>query len=230
MNKPFLYIHVPKTAGVSVRDSGLIGEKNKRGHAHARNIKDIKNYFSFCFVRNPYSKFLSSYNYLKTAPPGYSTKHLIGGLKRAEYLNKFYPTFKEFCLGLREGRLNGFDDKHFLDLQKDWVCDKEGNIIVNFIGRFENLSEDWIKVQIKNNVDENKIIDLPWKNRLKESKNIDWSTYGSHKRQFSEHGKLNNKNIDWKNFYDDESADIVYNHKQEDFKMFGYERYSYKSL
>jgi len=45
MNKPLLYIHIPKTAGVSIQNSGLV----KKSHWE-------KDFINFKFDKNSYKK------------------------------------------------------------------------------------------------------------------------------------------------------------------------------
>jgi len=231
MNKPFTYIHIPKTAGVSVRDSGLVKEENWHGHTPAFMIKDINKLFSFCFVRNPYSKFLSSYLFLKSHPSGDSSKHIIHKRwTKKQFINLVYSSFKEFCIGYSIGDVDEIDDKHFLFTQKSYIVDTSGSVLVDFIGSFENLTNDWISLQKMNGVKDSDIITLPWKNKLKNSENIDWTSRKGDKNQISWYENFEDRKVNWKDFYDDECADIIYSRMKEDFIHFGYDRNSYKKL
>lgn len=77
---------------------------------------------------------------------------------------------------------------------KYWICDLSGNQRVNFIGRFESLERDF--AFIKNKL---KLYDteLPLKNR-------------------TEH-------TDYKNYYDQESIDIIADYYKWDIKNLGYD-------
>lgn len=78
--------------------------------------------------------------------------------------------------------------------QLDWIRDENKNILVDFIGKYENLNDDWKIVAKKLNVN-NK---LPISNR-----NM-------------------TRNRDYTKYYTNESRDIIYNKFKEDIDYFGY--------
>jgi chondroitin 4-sulfotransferase 11 len=86
-------------------------------------------YFTFGFVRHPYSHFLSVYLYLK--------KHKV-----------ITSDFKAYAAQQKDtgySSLAGWDFKGLYDR----LSDPDGNIIVNFVGRFENMTQDWAYVADK---------------------------------------------------------------------------------
>jgi hypothetical protein len=144
--KKFIFVHIPKCGGSSIetflgfnlwskliieedREDIFIGRDSKTGKClqhstiseiyykfYIRKKINISNYFSFSFVRNPYDKCISSYFYTN------------------QYQKK---SFKEFLL-----KYEHHDSYHNMN-QCDFVTDKNGKIAVDFIGRFENLQEDF---------------------------------------------------------------------------------------
>lgn len=79
-------------------------------------------YFKFAFVRNPWERLVSEYLHKKI------DKHL--SLK--EFVFEGLPEENDFC------------DKHrHIIPQSDYLFDSNGNQLVNFIGRFENLQTDF---------------------------------------------------------------------------------------
>ena len=134
-----LFIHVPKTAGSSMEQQSFLGGG---GHEWAMdymrkfgvgpNNEVWKQTFKWGFVRNPWDRFVSVYF---RWPP---TKHNP-------------EKFKEFVMG--EFSDTGFDIEamkrndwhlhhHFLP-QHYFLCDDRMNVLVDFVGRFESLDEDW---------------------------------------------------------------------------------------
>jgi hypothetical protein len=151
-SRRFIFIHVYKVAGVSIRKA-LIQECNfwtdrvlvklpgfrtldsKRYPAHIKAEELMEelpkqffdNYFKFAFVRNPWDWLVSLYHYVSQTP-----SH-----KRHEFVKSLgsfeaYVAYKCSPEGMR--------------LQSDFVVDKNGEQIVDFIGRFERLPEDFASV------------------------------------------------------------------------------------
>ncbi len=140
-----VFIHIPKTAGISLikaiyNDINLPGHRSFFFYNTALNMKNEK-YFCFSFVRNPFDRLYSAYMFLKKG----GINH-IDRLIYETYLLKFND-FEDFVL-------NGLDNKlifkitHFIP-QHEFLCDRRGNIMVDFIGRFENLEDDVKSLSIK---------------------------------------------------------------------------------
>lgn len=153
----FIFIHIPKCAGTSVykalmpkqdwhninnTEHGGWDDKNKihKQHATALQTKEFycsnfNDYFSFTFVRNPWSKMVSDYLWmtnLDESSNGYRRKGAF-----LEYLNNE----NDFDLeNLKKETFYRYD--HILP-QTDFVLNNKGERMVDFIGKFENLQEDF---------------------------------------------------------------------------------------
>ena len=174
-SKEFIFIHIYKTAGTSVSKlfvpycrlidrlaydfkitSSLIGRfsvlmkwqdngfKEFTGfskHSKAIEVKNklgdrYENYFKFIFVRNPFDLLVSMFHYIQQSP------------NHKDYIKVSNQNFKEFVKDYISQKPN---------LQIDFMTDPNtGEIIVDFVGRFENLNEDIEKLKdvldIKNNL------------------------------------------------------------------------------
>lgn len=140
-----IYIHIPKVAGKSI-SFALYGEDPRHqllSDFQALDPKKYDNYFKFAFVRNPWSKLYSAYNYLVK-----QNKEFPYGKYR--WLNK-YGSFQEFCLsGLSQ---NLVEDDIFFYKQVSYVQNLNGEVDTDFIGKFENLENDFQFVCEKLQVD-----------------------------------------------------------------------------
>ena len=139
LEKNCLFFHIPKTAGISVSKS-LFGDV-EWGH---RSVSFYKSYYGedtfntlykFCFVRNPYKRLFSAYTFLKQ-----------GGINNQDlefsksYL-KEYINFNEFVLkGLEKKEIMNW--VHFKP-QYTFICDKNDKVVMDFIGKVENLNTDF---------------------------------------------------------------------------------------
>ncbi len=102
-------------------------------------------YFKFALVRNPWDRMVSWFCYVDalanrpTAPGRRLMGALQGRLGRA-------PSLRErFGAWLRDPDRNaGFlGDGRILRDQLDWITDERGACLVDFVGRYENLREDF---------------------------------------------------------------------------------------
>lgn len=124
----YLFIHVPKVAGLSFKK--LIGYENGVinycGHT---SIKDIQ---SLAFVRNPYDRLVDAYFYLT------SEKRNNPVDIRAYEILKEYADFKSFVLSIEKDDLINRVMFHLKPMYY-WLCDKNNNIAVDRIFKIEDI-------------------------------------------------------------------------------------------
>ncbi len=140
-----IFIHVPKVAGSSIERVIYQTDKWLVGHVKASDYmkfdKDkFDSYFSFGFVRNPYDRVVSAYHYLKNdSPAPYDIEW--GRL----HINNL--TFEEFILSLQDEEFKEkILSKNHFSFQYKYLCDENMNILVNFVGKFEQLNSDFKKI------------------------------------------------------------------------------------
>lgn len=225
-----IFIHVPKTAGQSIERHLLetVGAKYSERHhyllkpnndsdrgpprlAHLRARDYVKygyidpnkfeKYFKFAFVRNPWARLVSAYQFL--------------GINKK-------CSFNDWVLG--NFPLPGFSSEwlHVMP-QSDYLHGSKGQLLVNFVGRFENLHNDYGEVCSKLNVE---FSDLPHVNRSKRSfsiifKNIIRYHYSTDFRNSRLSIKSNDKDY-WKYFYDVNTFDFVTSFYADDINNFDY--------
>lgn len=140
--KKLIFIHIPKCAGTSVEilfnmktyDSGF-GIINNKAIQHYTwyEIKNhigneaYNNYFKFSICRNPYTRTISDYFWLKSV-------NEIENISFDEYLD-----YAEKIIITRNFSEKIWHD-HFIP-QYEFICDSDDKIIVDKLFKIENLNE-----------------------------------------------------------------------------------------
>ena len=159
------------------------------GHLTAEQFSQ---YFTFAFVRNPWTRILSEYRY-------------------RNYLHHF--SFSDFILNKLPKP--GFDDqyRHVMP-QYDLLHDQDGRLLVDFVGRFESLQKDFDTVCQKLGLDDSS---LPHRNRSdKKSRHLKRRL----KNTLFMNGE--NRHHSLSDFYTDETRDAVAEYYRVDIETFGY--------
>jgi len=133
--QPLVFIHINKTGGSSV---ALALGLPQQMHATALEIRQLvtreqwENAFKFAFTRNPWDKVVSHYHYRVQTN---QTDLGNNAMDFNEWVRRSYgeqnPTY--------------YDKPRFFMPQLDWIADKSGKMIVDFVGQYENLAEDFGK-------------------------------------------------------------------------------------
>ncbi len=206
----FLFVHIAKTGGTSVRStleryrwrdpwywpaflcsriSHLSG--HRLGCKIPRHAKAVAAYemlprefynslFKFAFVRNPWDLQVSSFHHIRRERP-----HLMQGIEDFE-------TFLRWKLDPQ--RPYQFHIDTSIELQSDYLVDLHGNTIIDFIGRYENLADDFQQICRK--------IGIP-------------APPLAHKRQARDR-------TDFRSYYTDATAALVEEYFRKDIEMFAY--------
>jgi hypothetical protein len=133
-----IFIHIPKAAGTSIARAiyGMNVGHRKVLDYHAVSRKEFEQYFSFSFVRNPWDRVVSAYNFVKQGGTQY-----VQPLPNPIYQSNIFATFESFVT----------EWLPYADLTKEdvvfapqywYVIDKKGDIAINFIGKIETLADD----------------------------------------------------------------------------------------
>lgn len=230
-----IFIHIPKTGGMSVEQAFLkslglrfyLGQNaplllsyNKnlsigpQSLAHLSPLDYVKHsylsetlfndYYKFAIVRNPWERMVSIY------------KH---------FSYHRYISFKTF-LEIEFPKLKA-DRYYFVKPQVEYIYDVDGNLLIDFVGRFENLETDF--KFISNQVDY-QVAPLEHINKS----NTRFKRYGRGHLKFVYKAlkekpyllKYLNLNItvdkDYRTLYCDTTRSIVQDFYAEDIKMFNY--------
>jgi chondroitin 4-sulfotransferase 11 len=142
--KKYLFIHIPKTGGDCLkknlsRDENFIDNYHKKIKRLRTQFK-LHEYFKFAFVRNPWDRFVSAYFYLKEVQNN-PNHEWPSDIWKSNVINNNFDTFSEFL----ESRLWTSGRWFHFRPQYNFIIN-ERNVDIDFIGRFENLQEDFDKV------------------------------------------------------------------------------------
>jgi Sulfotransferase family. len=139
-----VFVHIPKAAGTSV-SKAFYGARQGHHTALAYKASDpvrFARYYKFSIVRNPYSRLYSTYNYLLNSP------HLEDNEWAQKNISQ-YKDFNDFVCNWVNAK-NILTWKHFLP-QSYFLCDEDGNLLVDDIGNMENMAEIFSEVSLKLN-------------------------------------------------------------------------------
>jgi len=207
----FIFFHVAKVAGLSIRNAlepyvqepekfkirrppKTLGDKPNPLyemwesfliHAKAKDAKqelpdDIyNNFYKFAFVRNPWDWQVSMYHFILKETSHIRYKLVKSMTSFEEYLEWIINTKKPYAKGATK-------------FQKDMITDNDGNLIVDFVGKYETLAQDFQHICKIINIKAS----LPSINRT--------------------------LHRDYKSYYNDKTKKMVEEHFKEDIELFGY--------
>lgn len=141
-----------------------------------RGERMFNTYFKFGFVRNPWDRIVSLY------------------LRREGIQKRKSITFDEFIAEATHSSTTCINSLPYRS-QRDWLCDSSGTLLVDYVGRFENLSADWRIIAQK----------------------INAPTHLSHERQ-----NTDIKRPHYTSFYSQKTKQIVADRFRHDIEAFGY--------
>ena len=218
--KKAIFIHIPKTAGIFIRstldknyefDTFLCNRNDHKQYCNTKdelnknklltfcnnksilqyyktseeltNLLDLndekwKEYYKFCFVRNPYSRVVSGWNYIM----------------ETDKLNINFEIYLSYKDIVTENEYS-----HVFLPQCEHLYDENDNYFMNFVGKFENLEDDFKTVLLNIGFEE---------------KDITHNTKSKNKR---EHGS-------YKKYYTQKSLDMVNEIYKKDFERLDYKK------
>ena len=141
-----IFFRIPKNASTTIHRGYLqpnyvtLNERtNNKGFLKWRenvSYEWFQEAFKFTFVRNPWDRFVSLYVYFTTYAPKKK------GAPLADRWTGLIPSFKEFVMDFEKIIETRTDINNHATLQSLFAFD-DGDQYVDFVGRFENLKEDF---------------------------------------------------------------------------------------
>ena len=133
-----IFIHTPKVAGISLVDALGFADSHSwhlpLKYYEATEQDKFNQYFKFGFVRNPWDRLFSAYQFLKQG--GVSNKD-----QSMSQLINHYSDFNDFVAKwLNEDSITSMI--HLAPMYR-FFENQHGHIAADFIGRYENLQQDY---------------------------------------------------------------------------------------
>lgn len=128
----FIFVHINKTAGSSIETALGLTFRHRTALQIILDIGETRwqQAFTFSMVRNPWDRVVSHYAYrVQTNQTGLGERQLS------------FPAWVQETYGAQNPIY--FDKPMMFMPQCRWLCDESGRLLVKFVGRFENLQEDF---------------------------------------------------------------------------------------
>jgi hypothetical protein len=196
-DRQFIFVHIQKTAGTALRAALNVDIKDPHKHFLARELRELhgpstwNSCFKFGFVRNPWDRLVSWWSFLDSMR-AQAGRHGAPN-KFTRYVLERAGSFSEFITHCTDEIVDADGRKCIFRNQIDYLTDDRGALIVDFVGRFERLQEDFDKVCER--------LDRP----SSELPHVNSSRHG-----------------DYVGYYTRELADMVERRYAHDIKQFGY--------
>lgn len=142
----YIFIHIPKNAGTAISKSLQIETSRHytvKEYIDMLGEKKYNSMYSFAFIRNPFSRFVSLYNYARMEESYYHSS--INPDKAIYGKHMDYDTLKNASLEaaatlLVEGKLLHNPPHNQWKPQATWLKDHQGELNVKYLGRFEDIA------------------------------------------------------------------------------------------
>jgi Sulfotransferase family len=149
----WIFVHIQKCGGNSARAALGVEIDDAHKHFSACELRKIygedvwRKAFKFSFVRNPWDRLVSWWANIDANRPA---------MAAGRPLNKFHyfvleraTTFEEFLENCDEEIIDSDGRKWIYRNQSDYLTDASGKMLVDFVGRFETLQQDYAFISKK---------------------------------------------------------------------------------
>lgn len=203
-SKNSIFIWIPKCAGTTIartvkKHKVLIETTNNPKFSLPSTDKAYDNYFKFCFVRNPWDRTVSNWKMFST----WRKPHGAKNLSFPQFISFLHEEVELKQIKAIDWGKNAKNINHRYAMRNHSASflnpfyqafDENQNVLVDFIGRFESLQEDFNKICEIINIP---LVKLPHHNSTK-------------RKHYSE-------------YYNKETREMVRQRYARDIEYFGYE-------
>ncbi len=146
-----IFIHIPKAAGTSIARAiyGMnVGHRRASDYIRVSR-KEFFSYYRFSFVRNPWDRAISAYNFAKQGGTD-----LVQPLPNPVYKTEVFSSFDRFVREWLPYADLSKEDVVFAP-QYEYIYDTKGNLLVDYIGKIEELEQglDVLRQALKRPID-----------------------------------------------------------------------------
>lgn len=224
-----IFVHIPKNAGQSIEHvflnllgltwetrAPLLLRYNDRPELGPPRLAHLKageyvryhyltremfdDYFTFAFVRNPWSRMVSLYHYLGYGGRSDFNTFLSGAFKNSIFHEQYW----------------------FVGPQSAFICGPGGELLVDFVGRFERLQDDFDRVCGHIGLPETQLPHVNESRGPDPVVRVDIGAAGSSYLYCSGANAVPRRE-DYRDYYDRASIDLVAELYAKDIALFGYD-------
>lgn len=151
MKKKYLFIHIPKCAGISLVSNlerhlnfTRIGPHEKAKFLFSKQHKyklNREEYYTFSFVRNPWDRLVSTFFYILKGG-----RSPIDAKRRDLFLKKYNGNFDKFIYDIENWFHITEEESIYEDLyiphfrpQAEFIFDDKNRLLVDFLGKIESI-------------------------------------------------------------------------------------------
>lgn len=222
-----VFIHVPKTAGQSIEHlfldllgltwetrAPLLLRKNETpelgpprlAHLRAQDYVRYKymtqeqfdSYAKFSFVRNPWDRMVSFYKYSNKSGEMEFKQYLMEKFVHEDWKKNYW----------------------FVRPQSEYIYDSNNQLMVDFVGRFENLQADFNKLSELIGIG---ILKLPYANKSEKKPVELTSMFAKTKKLFAQANNIPKaRHRNYRDYYDEESRRLIAELYERDIKLLDY--------
>jgi len=149
-DRRWIFVHIQKTGGSAVRAALGVEIDDPHKHFLARELRVLygdaawQGCFKFAFVRNPWDRLVSWWSMINANRTALSNGMPLNRFHR--FVLQRATTFEEFLLSCDEEVVEDDGCKWIYRNQLEYLTDSTGKLLVDFVGRFETLEQDFASV------------------------------------------------------------------------------------